>query len=88
MLTYYESECQRLKESTSLLELTMWKMKLDAGIDQGEAIGEGNMKAKMDTSDVRLQCRISCGADQVVKNVLQYLMPPNSVRYQRPLRRR
>jgi hypothetical protein len=88
MLAYYESESQRLKESTSLLELAMWKMKLDAGIDQGEAIGGGNMKTKMDTSDVRLQCRISCGADQVVANVLSYLISPDFVRYQRPLRRR
>jgi hypothetical protein len=88
MLTYYESECQRLKESTSLLELAMWKMKLDAGIDQGETIGGGNMKTKMYTSDFRQLCRISCGADQVVKNVLSYIMPPDFVRYKRPLRRR
>jgi hypothetical protein len=88
MLAYYESECQRLKGSTSLLELAMWKMKLDAGIDQGEAMEGSNMKMKMYTSDVRMQCRISCGADHVVANVWPYLMPPDFVRYQRPLRRR
>jgi hypothetical protein len=88
MLAYYESESQRLKESTSLLELAMWKMKLDAGMDQGELIGGGNMKTKMDTSDFRQLCRISCGADYVVANVLPYLIPPDVVRYQRPLRRR
>ena len=66
MLAYYESESQRLKESTSLLELAMWKMKLDAGMDQVEAMGGGNKKMKMDTLDFRLQSRISYGADNVV----------------------
>jgi hypothetical protein len=88
MLAYYESESQRLKESTSLLELAMWKMKLDAGMDQDEAMGGGNKKKKMDTLDFRLQCRISCGADNVVGNVWPFLLPPDFVRYQRPLRRR
>ena len=32
---------------------------------------------KMDQSDSRLQCRISCGADHVVDNVWPYLLPPN-----------
>jgi hypothetical protein len=44
MLACYESESQRLKESTSLLELAMWKMKLDAGMDQDEALGEAIRK--------------------------------------------
>ena len=35
---------------------------------------------KMDLTDFRLQCRISCGADQVVENVLPYLLPPDYVR--------
>ena len=85
MLAYYKSESQRLKESTSLLELAMWKMKLDAGMDQDEAMGGGNKKMKMDTLDFRLQCRISCGADNVVANVWPFLLPPDlcviNVRY-------
>jgi hypothetical protein len=64
----------------------MWKMKLDAGIDQGEAMEGGSKKMKMDTPDFRQQCRISCGADYVVANVWPYLLPPDFVRYQRPLR--
>jgi hypothetical protein len=30
--------------------------------------------------DNRLQCRISCGAEYVIENVLPYLLPPNFVR--------
>ena len=70
-LEYYESEYQKLKESTSLLELWLWKMNIDASnIDNGVAIGDDN----------RLQCRISCGAEYVIENVLPYLLPPNFVR--------
>ena len=50
--------------------------KLDAGMDQDEAIGEGNMKAKMDTSDVRLQCRISCGPIKWLKMCCNILCLP------------
>jgi hypothetical protein len=71
-LQYYESEYENLKESTSLLELVLWKMNIDASnIDNVVA---------MDV-DSRLQCRISCGAKYVIENVLPYLLlPPNFVR--------
>ena len=39
-----------------------------------------NKKRKIDLSDFRLHCRISCGADQVVENVLPYLLPSDFVR--------
>ena len=61
-LEYYESEYFKLKESTSLLELALWKIKLDDS---------------MDPSEFRLQCRISCGADHVIENVFPYLLPPD-----------
>ena len=70
-LEYYESEYQKLKESTSLLELALWKMNIDASsTDNGVAMGDDN----------RLECRIRCGADHVVNNVWPYLLPPNFVR--------
>jgi hypothetical protein len=34
----------------------------------------------MDRSDFRLDCRISCGADHAVENVLPYLLPQDFVR--------
>ena len=43
-------------------------------------MGGGNTKIKMDQSEFRLQCRISCGANHVIENVLPYLLPPDFVR--------
>ena len=78
-LQYYESEYRKLKESTSLLELALWKARIFS-LDHEKAMGEGNKKMRMDQSDFRLQCRISCGADHVIENVLPYLLPPDFVR--------
>jgi hypothetical protein len=70
-LEYYESEYQKLKESTSLLELVLWKMNIDAtNLDNGVAIGQDN----------RLEWRTNCGADFVIENMLPYLLPSDFVR--------
>jgi hypothetical protein len=79
-LEYYESEYQRLKEMTSLLELALWKIEMDNNNDQGETMGGGNEKMEIDESEYRLQCRVSCGADHVVENVWPYSLPPDFVR--------
>jgi hypothetical protein len=80
-LEYYESEYRRLKEITSLLELALWKLRMDnSTLEQGDVIGRGNKKMKFDQSDFRLQCRVSCGADHVVQNVWPYSLPPDFVR--------
>jgi len=68
-LEYYESEYQKLKEMTSLSELWLWTIKLDDSKGHDNAMGSGNKKIKTDQSNFRLQCRISCGVDQVVENV-------------------
>jgi hypothetical protein len=71
-LEYYESEYQKMKESTSSLELALWKMNIDAStIEIFDAMGDNNN---------RLECRTNCGADFVIENVLPYLLPPNFVR--------
>jgi hypothetical protein len=65
---------------TSLLELALWKKKIDdSSLDHGKMMVGGNKKIKMDSSDFRLQCRINCGADHVVENVLPYLLSPDFV---------
>jgi hypothetical protein len=79
-LEYYESEYQKLKETTSILELALWKARLDESKDRDEATGGSNKKMKMDGTDFRLQCRISCGANIVVENVWPYLLPSDFVR--------
>jgi hypothetical protein len=79
-LEYYESEYRRLNEMTSLLELSLWKARISS-VDHGiMATGVGNKKTKMDVTDLRLQCRTSCGADHVIENVLPYMLPPDFVR--------
>jgi hypothetical protein len=79
-LEYYDSECQRLKEMTSLLELSLWKARISS-LDHGiMAMSGGNTKIKRDNMEFKLQCRISCGADHVIQNVLPFLLPPNFVR--------
>jgi hypothetical protein len=79
-LEYYESEYRKLKEMTSLLELALWKKKIDnSSLGHGGKMDTSNKKMKMDPSEFRLQCRINCGADQVIENVLPYLLPPDFV---------
>jgi hypothetical protein len=76
-LEYYESEYRKLKEITSLLELALWKLRMD---DDSKAGGRGNKKMTFDQSDFRLRCRVSCGADHVVENAWPYSLPPDFVR--------
>jgi hypothetical protein len=80
-LEYYESEYQRLKESTSLLEFALWKIRMNnSSFIHGNVINRCNKKLKMDTSEFKLQCRVSCGADYVIQNVWPFLLPPDFVR--------
>lgn len=43
MVEYYESEYQRLKESTSVLELTLWEARTSS-LEDGKAVNGGNEK--------------------------------------------
>jgi hypothetical protein len=79
-LQYYECEYQKLKESTSLLELALWKIEMGNIEDHGYIMVGGSKKMTVDLSDLRQQCRISCGADYVIENVLPFLLPPDFVR--------
>ena len=73
-LSHNESEYQRLKEATSMLELALWKTTLDE-LGKGENT-MSNKKRKIDGSEIRSRCRISCGADIVIQHVLPYLIIP------------
>ena len=67
----YKAEHHRyVKEALTLLELTLWKAKLD----EKEENAEGKTKkVKLDSESVRKDKRITCGADMVIKNVLPFL---------------
>jgi len=55
------------KEATSVLELALWKAKIDESRSK---------RARVDSSmSYKDQCRINSGADIVIRNVLPYLLP-------------
>lgn len=71
-LAFYE----QLKETTSLLELTLWKVRIaETATDTRHPNGESrDKKAKIDDFFRKEQCRINCGAEIVLPNVLSFLM--------------
>lgn len=66
----YETEYNRLKEGTSMLELVLWKKSIDNRQECQE-----KKKRKEDASDIRSKCRIKCGADIIIGHVLKFLLP-------------
>ncbi len=75
-IEHYKNEHYALlKEFTTLLELALWKAKLDE--EFGEALIKGDnttaKKAKIDTKTARQEQRITSGANIVIKNVLPFL---------------
>ena len=75
-LADYESEYQKLKEAASVLELALWKAKINES-RRDDVVSEDvdNKKGKIDESEFRIQCRIGCGADHIIKKVLPYVFP-------------
>ena len=62
-LATYES----IKEGTSIIELALWKAKVD---------DSRNKRARIDEDvSYKKQCRVNCGADIIIKNMLPYLIP-------------
>ena len=66
-LVNLETKYQNVKEGVSLLELALWKTKINE-----ETSGR---KRKIDESDLRLQCRVNCRADIVIEHMLKFLLP-------------
>ena len=73
-LSNYEAEYHKLKEATSLVELALWKKKMNDHL-QGKKQRRSKKKLKIDNSSIREQCRISCGSDIVIEHMLPYLLP-------------
>ena len=70
---YFEDEYRRLKEITSIIELALWKLRMTENIFQ-EEVSHCQKKMKTDESSLRRQCRITCGADVVIRHILPYLI--------------
>ena len=69
-LAHYE----RLLEGATMLELCLWKAKIDES-RCGLEVERPSKKLKVDDTDFRKNCRISCGAEHVIGNVLPFLLP-------------
>ena len=74
-----------MKEATTLLELALWKAKLDWGeeVDNNKVGDEKETnfeevklakKTKIDPDNERKGARVTCHADVVIKNVMPFLM--------------
>jgi hypothetical protein len=61
-----EDEFPKLKEITTIMELALWKMRMNKNRHQ--------IKNENDESSLRRQCRITCGADVIIRHVLPYLI--------------
>jgi hypothetical protein len=75
-IEHYKAEHYALvKEFTTLLELALWKAKIDESQDE-RSLGSGHQpakKPKIDTKASRQEQRITSGANVVIKNMLPFL---------------
>ena len=70
-IDHYKTEHKAiLKEATTLLELALWKAKIEEKEDHGEVKPK---RVKIDTQSKRNERRITSGANIVIKNVLPFL---------------
>jgi hypothetical protein len=64
-LDHFEVELTKLMEVTTILELALWKMKMNENSHQDMATHDSN---------VRSQDRVTCGADVVIGHVLPFII--------------
>jgi hypothetical protein len=72
-LAHFEDEMPRLEEATTILELALWKNMLDVNSKKMET-NRCQKKMRSDESDLRQQCRVTCGADVVIGHVMPFLV--------------
>jgi hypothetical protein len=72
-LTHFEDELPKLKEITTILELALWRLRMKKNISNEEE-ARCRKKIKTNESSIRRQCRVTCGADIVIRHVIPYLL--------------
>jgi hypothetical protein len=72
-LAHFEDKLSKLKDVTSVLELALWKMKMN-GFTLEENLTRHQKKIKTNQSELQQQCRVTCGADVVIGHVLPFLI--------------
>jgi hypothetical protein len=77
-LAIYTVEYLKLKDYSAILELALWKHRIDQIMIPATKISSADRKKKSKTNEsakFRKQCRVTCGADSVIDHVLSYLVP-------------
>jgi hypothetical protein len=72
-LAHFEDELSKLKHITTILELALWKMKMNEKSHQDMAT-QRKKKMKANDSSIRGESRVTCGADVVIGHVLPFLV--------------
>ena len=72
-IAHFEDKLPKLREITTILELALWKMRMNEKSPQEEATLR-RKKIKTDESSIRQQCRVTCGANVVSQHVLPFLI--------------
>jgi hypothetical protein len=72
-LVFFEDELPKLKEATTMLELALWKKRINDTNHQ-QKMACSRKKIKIVESSTRQQDRVTCGADVVIGHVLPFLI--------------
>jgi hypothetical protein len=72
-LVHFEDELPKLKDATTILELALWKNRINENNSQHTTIGR-RKKLKTGDASIRRQCRVTCGADVIIGRVLPFLL--------------
>jgi hypothetical protein len=72
-VSHFEDTLPQLKDATTILEIALWKMKMNEKSHQ-DMDTQSQKKIMSDEASNRQQCRITCGADVIIGHVLPYLI--------------
>jgi hypothetical protein len=72
-VAHFEAEYPKLKEITTILELALWKLSINENIPHEEAT-HCHKKIRIDETEIRRQCRVTCGADVIIGHVFPFLI--------------
>jgi hypothetical protein len=74
IIAHYKDKLPKLKEATTILEIALWKIRLDDENGRKRGTPHRLKKYKSDELDIRRQCRVTCGADVIIGHVLPFLV--------------
>jgi len=72
-LAHFEDELPKLIEATTILELALWKMRINENSSQQKSF-RCRKKIKTEGTSIRQQCLVTCCAEVVIGHVLPFLI--------------